>query len=164
MKIGCPYCTANIDNEDSECSQCGASFGEDTQRLILRQKRGKFNKALATRRKYDRIQISLKVDYSTAEAFNKRYLHNIGIGGVFIVTDKPLPVDTDFLLELSLPDGKKELKINCMVTWKRKREALSKEGKRLPSGMGVKFLELKPEERYRIQKIIQVKKKKKSQD
>ena len=154
MKIGCPYCTAHIDEDASECYRCGASFGDETQRVIMRQKRREPNKGASKRRKYDRVQINLEVIYSTAEAFAKRYLADIGIGGVFIMAEKPLSVDTEFLLKLSIPDGKKDMKIHCIVSWRRKREAISREGKRLPSGMGVKFLELTPEDRERIHKIV----------
>jgi len=77
------------------------------------------------------------------------YLGNIGVDGVFIPTDHPMDSGARLHVKINLPNGEKDLELNCEVVWIRKKEICTPSGK-FPSGMGVKFLNLSPEDKKRL--------------
>ena len=56
-------------------------------------------------------------------------------------------------VKINLPNGEKDLELNCEVVWIRKKEISTPSGK-FPSGMGVKFLNLSPEDKKKIERVI----------
>ncbi len=52
-------------------------------------------------------------------------------------------------VKINLTNGEKDLELNCEVVWIRKKEISTPSGK-FPSGMGVKFLNLSPEDKKRL--------------
>ena len=61
---------------------------------------------------------------------------------------------TRLQVKINLPNGEKELELNCAVVWIRKKEIRTSSGK-FPSGMGVKFLSISPEDKKRLSALAE---------
>ena len=150
---GCPYCTKLIPSDAGECPFCGTNFGSQTIRIL----RSVVNQALfdsdEDRRGVDRIPKKFKIAYNSGNTVIHSYLTNIGVGGVFIPTDHPMDPGSRLHAKISLPNGENDLEINCEVVWIRKQEMITPSGK-FPSGMGVRFLNLSPEDKKKIERIL----------
>lgn len=70
-------------------------------------------------------------------------MHNLNAGGTFVATRKLFPVDSEVLVEFSLPDAVDVIRVRCRVAWVNHPEWLK--AMRLPVGMGLQFLDLDPE-------------------
>ncbi len=86
-----------------------------------------------------RVQRTLSLTYKDDMAFVRAYIGNIGSGGLFIKTGKPLPQGEQFLLRLQLPDLTEPLKISCEVVWAK---GTGRDTAKESGGMGVKFIEM----------------------
>ena len=151
--VGCPYCTREIPFDAAQCPYCGTSFGSQTIRILRSFVDEALFKNTDERRSVDRVPQRLKIVYSAANMLVTSYLSNIGVGGVFIPAENPMPIGSRFDLKISLPDGEKDLDVRCEVVWMRKKNEKTVTGKIAP-GMGVKFLNLPPEDKQRIERII----------
>jgi len=151
---GCPYCTKPIPSDAGQCPYCGTNFGSQTIRIL----RSVVNQALFDadedrRGVDDRIPKKFKIVYNSGNTLIHSYLGNIGVGGVFIPTDHPMDSGTRLHVKINLPNGEKDLEVNCEVVWIRKQEISTPSGK-FPSGMGVRFLNLSPEDKRKIERVI----------
>ena len=151
--FACPYCTKEIPLDVSSCPACGVSYGSETIQLVRSFTTEAVFADQENRRKSDRGAKKFRVSYQTLESFVNSYLSSIGKGGVYIKTDRPLPRGTQFHLKIHLPDEEKELEVFCEVAWASTPEVAAAEGNISP-GMGVRFLNLSPEGKTRIQKIL----------
>ena len=98
----------------------------------------------------DRVEEILRVNFadeSSAETVN------LSGGGVFIRTLNPMDLGEEFPLKLHVPDGQGAIEVVCKVIWANK---YGKETKDSPRGMGVKFLNLSPEEKKRIEDFVKL--------
>lgn len=96
---------------------------------------------------------SIAVDYSSGDNFLFSYLSNISEMGIFIRTDDPLPVGTELKLrfgEVSM-NGSGPLQLTGVVTWINPVRA---PGGSPNAGMGVKFLELSPQQREAVVHLV----------
>lgn len=152
-KAGCPYCTQAIPQNALHCPSCGVSFGSHTMAILRTFQKGLGSEDDTGRRIEDRVPRKYRIAYTTPQALVNSYLYNISVGGVFVRTSNPLEPGSKLSLKITLPDAGKELEVDCEVTWVRKEEQKAPEGL-LPSGMGVKFLNLSPEGKERIEKIL----------
>lgn len=75
---------------------------------------------------------------------------NISLGGMFVLLPQPRPVGTAFELEFKLPEQPAPVRGRGRVVWIREEAA---EG--LPTGMGVRFLELTPGSRELIFQVVE---------
>ncbi len=102
-------------------------------------------------RKSQRIPVQLLVDYKSQ---NGHYLfdfcRDLGAGGVFIETQKPLPMGESVTLTFTIPDSKETLKATGKVIWVQE---LVPE-KNMAAGMGVQFDEFTPDQRKVLQEFI----------
>jgi uncharacterized protein (TIGR02266 family) len=98
-----------------------------------------------------RVQKALSLTYQDRKAFLKAYAANIGSGGLFIKTSKPLEKGEDFLLKLQLPGIPGPMKIKCEVVWSKGEG--SEPGNR-PPGMGVKFTEVARRDGAMLQRYL----------
>jgi uncharacterized protein (TIGR02266 family) len=80
------------------------------------------------------------------------YSKNLSKGGVFVRTDKLLPVDSRVRLLLELPDGGGEFSIDCRVAYVV--EAAAPGAKAAPPGMGIQFLNPNDAARARVEAFI----------
>ena len=79
-----------------------------------------------------------------------------GKEGAFIQMTDPLELGDQFPMILYMPNGADPIEVQCKVTWTNK---YGKEIKDLGKGMGIKFLNVKPEIRKRIDECIEFQKK-----
>ena len=96
---------------------------------------------------------AIAVDYSSGENFLFSYLSNISEMGIFIRTDDPLPVGTELKLrfgDVSM-NGSGPLQLTGVVTWVN---PVRTPGGSPNAGMGVKFLELSPEQREAVVELV----------
>ena len=153
IKTHCPYCTKEISLGDIHCPECAAAFGEETllvtKDLVDDALRG-FDEV---QRRHDRVPKKFRISYSSAKAFTKSYLLNIGKGGVFIKTTKPLKKGEKTVLKMVLPDGGKELEVTGEVIWSSEKKHRTSLGEH-PPGMGVRFVDLSAEDKERIDRIL----------
>ena len=76
-------------------------------------------------------------------------------GGLYLKTNIPLGVDDDLMLTFSLPgQEKKSVSCGARVAWVNQEENPLKPG--LPSGVGVKFIDLAPEDLASIASCLDI--------
>ena len=100
-------------------------------------------------RRSPRLDVVLKVRFETKEDFQEALIHNISQMGVYLVTDTPFDVAYQFLIEINLPNNKGELKGTCEVIWVNQIET-----KDYPKGMGVRFVELAPQDQEILEEYL----------
>lgn len=96
----------------------------------------------------DRVTKMLRVD---AEGEPSSLAPDLGSGGVFIRTPNPLELGEEFVLKLHMVEGETPIGLTCRVIWTNK---YGKESRHLRRGMGVKFLDLSPQLRNRVESYI----------
>lgn len=105
----------------------------------------------AERRKDTRLDVTIKVDYSTKGMFVSNYVTNLSKGGVFIQTDDPLPIQSQINLTFTLPELNITIEAKGKVTW---TYDIKKGTSAIISGMGIKFTDLTAEHKALIEDYI----------
>ncbi|GAB4212880.1 MAG: hypothetical protein OHK0013_36170 [Sandaracinaceae bacterium] len=98
------------------------------------------------------MAIELSVEYKRVNAFFADYTKNIGRGGTFIPTGKPLPIGTEFTFRLVIPTLSEPLRLRGRVQWIVTPEEATDEQ---PAGMGIGFVYESEAERERIAGIVE---------
>jgi Tfp pilus assembly protein PilZ len=119
------------------------------------------------RRTSPRYEVALKVRFKTKKAFQDAVVHSMSSGGLFLATDTPFNLGHRFTIEIDLPKKKEWIKGTCEVVWvsqiKTKEypkwiyEANILKGiapQQLHQGMGVKFVEILPKYRKRLEEYL----------
>jgi type IV pilus assembly protein PilZ len=88
------------------------------------------------RRRQYRAPIELKVEYKRLNTFFADYTKNISRGGSFIATEKPLPVGTEFVFALGVPNLEEPLRLRGKVIWVTTPTHATRAN---PAGMGIEF-------------------------
>jgi type IV pilus assembly protein PilZ len=102
------------------------------------------------RRKYERFETSISVDYSSGDTFLFSYIQNISEMGIFIRSDDPFPVGTVLSLSFA-PEGQEPIELSGEVTWVNPYRPF---GDNPNPGMGLRFRDLTPELRERIVELV----------
>jgi len=97
----------------------------------------------------EQVTMWLKVDM---EGEPSSLAPDLGNGGIFIRTPNPLELGEEFVLKLLMAEGEPPIGVSCRVIWTNK---YGKESRHLRRGMGVKFLDLSPQLRTRVESYIQ---------
>jgi uncharacterized protein (TIGR02266 family) len=82
----------------------------------------------------------------------KNYAVNLSTGGMFIESNKILPVETLLTVEFMLPNANRQIACKARVAWTNEPEALKKPS--LPPGMGIQFLNLSLENIQLIRNFV----------
>ncbi len=98
------------------------------------------------------MAIELTVEYKRLNAFFADYTKNIGRGGTFIRTDKPLPIGTEFTFRLVIPTLPEPLRLRGRVQW---IVALADATDEQEPGMGIGFLYENEAERERLASVVE---------
>ncbi|MCS6798156.1 MAG: TIGR02266 family protein [Myxococcota bacterium] len=106
----------------------------------------------AERRASPRAPIELRVEYRRVNAFFADYAKNIGRGGIFVRTERPLEVGTEFRFELHVPAFDGPLALRGRVQWVVHSESAS-EGQE--PGMEIAFLYESEAERQRVARRVE---------
>ena len=104
----------------------------------------------STPREHMRYQVDIHVDCSTRDMFVANRVTNISNGGLFIATNKPLPLYSEVLLKLTL-DETTMIEARGKVIW---NYDIPKNDARIVPGSGIKFLDLSPEHRARLEDYL----------
>lgn len=94
-----------------------------------------------------RAPIELKVEYRKVNSFFADYTKNISKGGTFIKTKKPLPLGTQFLFQLSVPNRDEPFELLGEVAWAKA------DGDE--PGMGIRFVYATESQRAEFEGIVE---------
>jgi len=96
-------------------------------------------KTLSERRKHPRFPVRIRIEYRAADQFFTDYIQNLSLGGIFVETPEPLPVNTVLKVQFSLPSMRKPIVTDGIVVHAfqvgRKRDLAA-------GGMGIRFSDL----------------------
>lgn len=105
------------------------------------------------RREEPRVEAEIEVRYRTAQEFLSAYSLNISGGGIFVRTPDPLPLNRVVRLRFMLPGISHRFEVNGMVVWSNPGSSRSS----LPSGMGIKLMDLDPRSKQILAEFIKAK-------
>ena len=102
------------------------------------------------RRSHDRFPVEWAVDCVKEDTFLYAAITNISAMGIFVKTTDPLPVGTRTVLSFA-PPGYEPFKLEGEVAW---INALRANGDNPNPGIGVRFVNLHPDDRERLVEVI----------
>jgi uncharacterized protein (TIGR02266 family) len=108
-------------------------------------------KSLKEKRKHLRRPVNILLKYKIVNKFFEDYIKNISLGGIFVETPHPLPVNTQLKVRFSLPEMKRPIETDGIVVHTIQRHATHDPK---ISGMGIKFSDLDRESRTRLEEYI----------
>jgi type IV pilus assembly protein PilZ len=100
------------------------------------------------RRRAERADLVVRVDYQTVDEIFSEFARNINEGGLFVETETPHPLGTRVDLQFKLPGNDEPLQVSGSVV----RTAAGSADE--PSGMGIVFDELDTRSRQRINDLV----------
>ena len=103
------------------------------------------------RRRSNRFEVTWQVDCETEDTFLYAYITNISEMGIFVKTEKPLPVGTELILRFAPPSTQETFVLRGIVQWLNPVRPL---GENLNPGMGIHFQSLQPDDRERIVEAV----------
>ena len=89
-------------------------------------------------RKYARVSLQMDVEFDNGRQFEKGASHNISFGGIFVKSEKPLPLGEMTRVRFVLDPEKKPVEIGGRIAWVRNPE--EKPLADNPTGMGIEFI------------------------
>ncbi len=104
--------------------------------------------ASAERRKSDRTDLVVRVDYRTVDELFSEFARNINEGGLFVESEAPHPPGTAVDLQFALPGSEDPLQIRAQVV------RASAGGAGEVRGMGLEFEHLDGAARQRINELV----------
>jgi uncharacterized protein (TIGR02266 family) len=90
-----------------------------------------------------RVEATFRVSFPSVDQLLIAYSTDLSKGGMFLQTERFLPLNAVLQLQLSLGEGSAEIPIACRVVYVRDHAESKLAGK--PPGMGIEFLDLTPE-------------------
>lgn len=99
-----------------------------------------------------RVPIQLLVDYKSEGNYLFDFCKDLGAGGVFIQTGKPLPTGSNIELTFTIPDSKETVSAKGTVIWVQKPVDGRKD---LTPGMGVQFQGFSADQRRLLDEFVQ---------
>jgi type IV pilus assembly protein PilZ len=102
------------------------------------------------RRSHDRVDVEWAVDCIADDTFLYASITNISAMGIFVKTTDPLAVGTRLVLSFE-PPGYEPFKLQGEVAWVNE---LRPDGDNPNPGMGVRFVNLQPDDRERLVEVI----------
>lgn len=102
------------------------------------------------RRNFDRYEVEWAVDCVASDTFLFASITNISEMGIFVRTTDPLKVGTKLRLAFA-PPGAEPFKLEGAVAW---INPLRDDGDNPNPGMGIRFVNLQPDERERLVEVI----------
>lgn len=99
-----------------------------------------------------RVPIQLLVDYRSGGNYLFDFCRDMGSGGVFIETNKPLSVGSDMELTFTIPDSKETMRTVGKVIWS---QSPLQDRKDVTPGMGVQFTNFSEQNRKTLDQFIQ---------
>jgi uncharacterized protein (TIGR02266 family) len=103
------------------------------------------------RRQDLRGEVAFEIKYQTAQEFLSAYSGNISGGGIFIRTEEPLPLNHEVRIRFTLPGMNHQFDCRGIIVWANPSSRQSF----LPSGMGIKFVDMDEAARKLINEFVQ---------
>jgi CRP/FNR family cyclic AMP-dependent transcriptional regulator len=128
---------------DKEFNQITSDFRQLLVTLVRRLVKTTNDFVLAASRLEPQVTGTIRISFKKESDFFKSYIGNLAKGGLFVKTQKVLPVDTLLNLELTLPKTDRAVRTTGKVIWTR-AENMSSE--KMPPGMGIQFVDIDPED------------------
>lgn len=116
-----------------------------------RKKQDKNTTKAINGREGHRIPIQLLVDYRSGGNYLFDFCKDLGTGGVFIQTEKPLDQGSDVSLTFTIPDSKETLETTGHVIWV---QSPNPDDTSVTPGMGVQFDEFTSEQRKVMEDFV----------
>ena len=104
--------------------------------------------AAPERRRAERADLVVRVDYQTVDELFSEFARNINEGGVFVESESPHPLGTRVDLQFKLPGSDEPVQVTGSVV------RMSPGSADEPSGMGIVFDDLDKETRQRINELV----------
>ena len=98
-----------------------------------------------------RVPVQLLVDYRSNGTYLFDFCQNLGSGGVFIETEKPLSTGAEVELTFTIPDSKETVHTRGKVIWVQSAVMGRAD---LTPGMGVQFAECEPPQRKLLEEFV----------
>lgn len=103
------------------------------------------------RRAHERYEVTIPVDCTTQELFLSNHVCNISRGGLFIRSDKPLPLETEVALVLRLPEADVCIRAKGRVVW---NYDIVKGTSRIIPGSGIRFVDMSATDRAALEAYL----------
>ncbi len=103
-------------------------------------------------RVHPRADAHLEIRYQSARDFVTAYAKKISGGGLFIQTATPLPLNQAVHLRFTLPGMAQPFELRGLVVWTNPFASQAA----FPTGMGLKFLALDPQQRTITEDFVRV--------
>jgi uncharacterized protein (TIGR02266 family) len=103
-------------------------------------------------REHPRYAVDLQVDCSTWGAFYSNRVTNLSRGGLFIRSDRPLPVSSEVDLTLTLSGNATRIQARGRVIW---NYDIQRSSGRLVPGMGIKLVDMAPDDHRRLLEYLE---------
>jgi type IV pilus assembly protein PilZ len=111
---------------------------------------GETEESLADRRIHDRFDVEWAVDCVASDTFLYASITNISEMGIFVRTSDPLRIGTKMRLTFAPPGGE-SFELEGCVAWVNR---VKPDGENINPGMGIRFINLQPDERERLVEVI----------
>jgi uncharacterized protein (TIGR02266 family) len=98
------------------------------------------------------VEAGFRVSYRTLDELVVAYTRDLSRGGLFLKTQRFLPINAVILLSLELPEGGGEVPVIARVAYVRDPQSAAAAGK--TPGMGIQFLDVSSDSRLRIERFI----------
>jgi type IV pilus assembly protein PilZ len=100
------------------------------------------------RRRWDRTDLVVRVDYKTVDELFSEFARNINEGGLFVETDNPPALGTSVALQFQIPGSDEPIQVMGRVV--RVCDGDHREG----PGMGIEFENLDSQSRNLINELV----------
>ena len=100
------------------------------------------------RRRSERVELVVRVDYKTVDELFSEFARNINEGGLFVETDAPPELGSNVALQFQIPGNDEPIQVIGRVV--RVTEADATEG----PGMGIEFEDLDAQARELINSLV----------
>ena len=107
------------------------------------------------RRLFPRLNANIKVDYfimGIMPVVDEGSSKDISAGGICIIVDENIKIDSVVFLTLHLPDGKSPVKVRGRVVRSTEGKSAKEKGKNYETG--IVFIKINPDDQERIAKYV----------
>jgi type IV pilus assembly protein PilZ len=103
------------------------------------------------KRAHERYEVTIPVDCTTQQIFVSNHVCNISRGGIFIRSDKPLPLQAEVSLVLRLPEAGVSIRAIGRVVW---NYDVPKGSSRIVTGSGIRFVDMSASDRAALESYL----------
>jgi type IV pilus assembly protein PilZ len=100
------------------------------------------------RRRWNRVDMVVRVDYKTVDELFSEFARNINEGGVFVETDTPSELGSSVAMQFQIPGGAEPIQVMGRVV------RVSEGDLQDPPGMGIEFEDLDDQSRDLINGLV----------